>query len=118
MNKTEGWVKRPNHHELDDEQNKVQINQEIEKCICCKSKCNTHCPYEQNIVVPHCSSKGKSPRGNARNYNSKMGKILDGLPVSLGQTQHEQIQHQWPNSVPKRITCITMENQHKIPTTK
>ena len=30
-----------------------------------------------------------------------MGKILDGLPMSLGQTQHEQICHQWPNSVPK-----------------
>ena len=30
-----------------------------------------------------------------------MGKILDRLSVSLGQTQHEQIWHQWPNSVPK-----------------
>ena len=28
-----------------------------------------------------------------------MGKILGGLPMSLGQTQQEQIWHQWPNSV-------------------
>ena len=86
---------------LDDEQNKVQIDQEIEKCIWCKSRCNACCHYEKNIGEPNYSSKGKSSRENAQNYNSKMGKILDGLPVSLGQTQHEHIQHQWPNFVPK-----------------
>ena len=46
-------------------------------------------------------SKGKYSKGNVQKCNSKMGKILDGLPMSLGQTQHEQIWHQWPNSVPK-----------------
>ena len=30
-----------------------------------------------------------------------MGKIADELSVSLGQTQQEQIWHQWPHSVPK-----------------
>ena len=30
-----------------------------------------------------------------------MDKILDGLSMSLGQTQNEQIQHQWSNSVLK-----------------
>ena len=44
-----------------------------------------------------------------------MGKVLNELPMSLGQTQQEQIWHQWPNSVPKMIACITMENQHRIP---
>ena len=30
-----------------------------------------------------------------------MGKILDKLLMSLGKTQHEQIWHQWLNSVPQ-----------------
>ena len=33
--------------------------------------------------------------------------------MCLGQTQQEQIWHLWPNSVPKMITCITTENQHR-----
>ena len=94
VNKIEGLVRRPNHHELDDEQNKVQINQEIEKCICHKSRYNTHCPHEENIGESHYSPKGKSPRRNTQNDKSKMAKILDGLPMSLGQTQHEQIWHE------------------------
>ena len=51
---------------------------------------------------PHYPSKGKSSRGNAQNHNSKIGKILDGLPMSIGQIQHEQIWHQWPNSMSKK----------------
>ena len=48
---------------------RAQIDQETEKHICGKSRCNVHCPYEENIGEPHYSSKGKSPRGNAQNYN-------------------------------------------------
>ena len=45
-----------------------------------------------------------------------MGKILDRLPTSLWQTQHEQIWHQWPNSVPKydhlHYNGESMQNTH------
>ena len=35
-----------------------------------------------------------------------MGKILDGLPMSLVQSQHEQMGHQWPNPVVKKLSLI------------
>ena len=31
--------------------------------------------------------------------NGKVNKILDGLPISLGEVQHKQIRHQWPGAV-------------------
>ena len=34
--KTGGLVKRLNHHEIDDEQSTMQINKEIQGCVCCK----------------------------------------------------------------------------------
>ena len=45
--KAEGLVNRANHHEFDDEQSKMQVNKEIDKCVCCEGRCNTHCPYEK-----------------------------------------------------------------------
>ena len=47
INKAEGLVHRPNHHEFDDEQRKMQANKEIEECIHCEDRCNTHCPHEK-----------------------------------------------------------------------
>ena len=47
VTKSEGLVKRLNHHELNDEENKMQIDKEIEGCVCCKSRCNAHCIYEK-----------------------------------------------------------------------
>ena len=70
------------------------------------------CPYEKNAGKLYYPFKGKYSKGNPQKHNSKMGKILDELPMSLGQTQQEQIQNQWPNSVPKMITCFAMENQY------
>ena len=94
INKAEGLVNRSNHHKFDDEQSKTQVNKEIEECVHCESRCNAHCPYEKNTVELYDPSKGKCSKGNAQKHNSKMGKILDGLPMSLGQTQQEQIWHQ------------------------
>ena len=48
INKGEGFINRLNHHEFDDEQSKAQVNKVIEESVCCKSRCNTHCPYEKN----------------------------------------------------------------------
>ena len=48
INKAEGLVSRPNHHEFDDEQSKMQVNKEIEECVCCEGRCNTHCLFEKN----------------------------------------------------------------------
>ena len=83
INKTEGLVIRPNHHELDDEHGKIQANKKIKECVGCEGRCNTHCPHEKNTGVPYYSSKNYS-KGNTQEHNSKVGKILDGLPLSLG----------------------------------
>ena len=90
-------------------------NKEIEECVCCEGRCNAHCPHEKNTGELYFLSKGKYSKGNTEEHNIKMGKILDGLPMSLAQTEHEQIWHQWPNYVPKIITCSMTENQHRIP---
>ena len=96
-------VNRPNHHEFDDEQSKMQVNKEIEECVSCESRCNTHCPHKKNTGELYCPSKGKYSKGNAQKHNSKMGRILDGLPMSLGQTQHEQIWHLHYNREQKMV---------------
>ena len=66
-----------------------------------KVTCNIHCLYEKNTGELYYPSKGKYSKGNTQECNSKVGVILDGLPISLGHTQHEQIRHQQPSSVPK-----------------
>ena len=64
VNKAEGLVNTLNNHEFDDEQSKWQINKEIEGCVCCKSRCNAHCLYKENIGEPCCFSKGIYSKGN------------------------------------------------------
>ena len=44
INKADGLVIRPYHHELDDEYGKTQANREIKECICCDGRYSTHCP--------------------------------------------------------------------------
>ena len=34
-----------------------------------------------------------------QNVNGRMNKNIDGLPMSLGQVQNEQIRLQWPRSI-------------------
>ena len=101
INKADGLVKtstespliRPNHHEFNDEHSKMQANREIKEHVCCEGRCNTHCPHKKNTREPYYPSEG-----NTQKYNSKVSKILDGLPISLGQVQHElslgQAQHE------------------------
>ena len=95
INKADGLVIRPNHHELNDEHGKMQANREIKECVCCKGRCNTHCPHK-NTQEPYYPLDG-----NTQECSSKVSKILDGLPMSLGQAQHKRRRNQWPNSVVK-----------------
>ena len=82
--KAEGLVIRPNHYEFDDEHGRTQANREVEEHACCEGRCNTHCPHKKNIGEPYYPLEG-----NTKEHNSKAGKMLDGLPMSLGQAQHE-----------------------------
>ena len=63
INKAEGLVNRPNHHVIDDEQSKMQFTKEIEECVCCEGRYNTHCPYEKNTGELYYPSKGKYSKG-------------------------------------------------------
>ena len=55
----------------------------------CGGRCNTCCSHKKN------TSPTREPyyplEGNMQNFKGKVNKILDGLPISLGQVQHEQI---------------------------
>ena len=74
----------------------MQANREIRECVCCEGRNNTHCTHKRNTREPYYPSKG-----NPHKHNGKTSKILDGLPISLGQVQHKQIRHKWPKSVAK-----------------
>ena len=74
----------------------MQANREIKEHICCEGRCNTHCPHKKNTGELYYPLEG-----NIQEHISKMSKFLDGLPMSLGEAQHEQIRNQWPNSVVK-----------------
>ena len=70
-------------------------------------------PHKKNTREPYYPLGG-----NTQEHNGKVSKILDGLPMSLGQAQHEQISHQWPNSVAKMITYTMTEIKNRIPNKK
>ena len=110
INKANGLVKtgmeslftRPNHHDLGEENDKTQVNIDIREYDCCGVRCSTCCPHKKD--TPPTREPFYPSEGNMQNFNGKVNKNTDGLPVSLGQVQHEQIRQQWPQAV--------VENDH------
>ena len=74
----------------------MQVNREIDECVCCEGRCNTHSPHKKNTREPYHPLEG-----NTQKCNSEVSKILGGLLISSGQVQQEQIRYQWPKSVVK-----------------
>ena len=105
INKVNGLVKtgmeslstKPNHPDLGEENNKMQANTEIRECDCCGDRCNMCCPHKKDI--PPTRDPFYPSEGNMQNFNGRVNKKLDGLPMSLGQVQHEQIRQQWPRAM-------------------
>ena len=50
--------------------------------------------------------------------NGKAYKILDGLPISLGQVQYEQIRQQWPGAVAENDHSFYNRDQEQCPNEK
>ena len=86
---TEGPFIRPNHHAFGDGHSTMQANRKIRELECCGGKCHTHCPHKKN--TPPTGEPYYPLEGNTQKCNGKMSKILDGLSISLGEIQHEQI---------------------------
>ena len=52
-------------------------------------------------------------RGKYAKINGKANKILDGLPISLGQVQHEQIRQQWAKAIAENDhSCYDRDQEH------
>ena len=75
---------RPNHHEFDDEYSKMQAKREIREHVSNEGRCNIHCLHKRNTREPYYPSEG-----NTQKHNSKASKMLDRLPISLGQAQYD-----------------------------
>ena len=93
---------RSNYPDLGEENNETQANREIKECDCCGVRCNTHCPHKKD--TPPTREPFYHSEWKMQNFNGRMNKNLDGLPMSLGQVHHEQIRQQWPRAV--------VENDH------
>ena len=93
----EGLSTRPNHPDLDEENNQMQANREIRECDCCGGRCMTCCPHKKD--TPPTREPFYPLEGNMQNFNGRAKKNLDGLPVRIGQVQHEQIRQQLPGAM-------------------
>ena len=110
MDKANGLVKtgigslstRPNHPGIGEENNTMQTYREIRECDCWEGRCNTCCPHKKD--TPTTREPFYPSEGNMQNINGRVNKNLDGLPMSLGQVQHEQIEQQCPTAI--------VENDH------
>ena len=84
---TENWFTTPNHLGLGEENNKAQFNSETRECDCCGGKHNALFPLKRDmhlITEPFCPLEG-----NIQNFNNRANKNPDGLPISIGEAQHE-----------------------------
>ena len=93
---------RPNHPDLGEENSKIQVNREIRECDCCEGRCNTCCPHCHKKDTPPTRGSFCPSEGNMQIFNGRANKNLDGLPMSLGQIQHEQIRQQWPRVIAEK----------------
>ena len=75
------------HPNFSEENNKKQVNREIRDCDCCGGKHNTFCPHKKDI--PPTREPFYPSEGNIQNSDDRMNMNQDGLPMSIGQAQHE-----------------------------
>ena len=101
---------RPNHLDFGDENSKMQAKREIRECDCCGGRCSTCCPHKKD--TPPTREPYYPSEGNMQKCNGNANKILDGLPVSLGKVQHEQIRQTWPRAIAENDhSCYNRDQQ-------
>ena len=111
VNKTEGFVKRLNHHEFDDEKSKSHINKEIEQCVFVRVYAMHIAPMRKIQESLIASLKENIQKEMLKNITVKQGRSLARLCMCKF-------------SINGLILCqkndrfITMENQHRIPKEK
>ena len=101
---------RPNHLDLNAKNSKIQAKREIKECDCCGGRCSTCCPHKKD--TPHTREPHYPSEGNMQKCNGNTNRILGGLPISLGQVQHEQIRQTWPRAiVEKDHSCYDRDQE-------
>ena len=84
---TENLFTKLNHPDLGEENYKTQFNSEIGECNCCGGKHHTLSTLKKDI---HSTGECFCPsEGNIQNFNDRVNKNPDGLPMSIGQAQHD-----------------------------